>query len=396
MPPHGSCHTPSLSKSGSFSSDPTSRLKAASDQNRVPPPLEQADAQRDLADCLNKIAALHQATRRDYAKAHAKHRDWKAAKEADGDEEGEHIRALIDETCQVARKVKDSDAFAWLPRSEEETTLPRGWLLDNDDLLSRPDVHLALGNPPSGFLDSLSFRDHLVFKFLVCRSFDVEDAAECFLIMRDMFLTYELTFRCDHPDVVAGMRQGVFFTIPQAHPKDGAPIIAQLPRRLRWCEGKHGMTVSEDGRMSTTGMLRAWMYAMMCTVYWAPTTQTHGIVLVNDLEGVGSSNAKSDFMMILAKGIRFAVPLKVKSVLLANEGKFFSMIIWPVVKRAISKKIRDRVHVVGKDYAKCAEFAPAELLPVGTGGARELDSDAARAEMLAGLDMRKSHAPTHG
>ena len=363
----------------------------AGKDDAAPPPPPPPLAVRLLDAAIAEARARHCEERRQFAAGQRRqHRG--------GDDES---------LCAAApylRATDPLDPVGWAPAAATDATLPATWRDVATAVHLPPDV---LGSASVDWLRSLSFPAALLFKWVAALpltpSWSVA-ASTKFLTLRRLCFHHGLRFRVDDPDVAAGLALGVFHTAPVFEPTEGCPVIAQLPRRLRWAEangdaGKPGAAAADASGAASSmpvtpeQMTRAWFYALLAAASTAPTAQTVGLVLLTDCEGAAYANTHSGFMRAV-QGLMQAMPVRVRRVIVGNEPGWFRTLLWPVIRAALSDKMKQRVSVIGAKRRDQGEpilaALPASCVPTGMGGTRDMDSAAAVAEMIAALRMSVS------
>lgn len=112
----------------------------------------------------------------------------------------------------------------------------------------------------------------------------------------------------------------------------------------------------------------------------ATLTQLRGICFLHDLSNVSLSNLDSRIPKLIMEIIMGAFPVRLGAIYIINMPFFFQYILFPVVRLFMSKKLRDRMLLVGNP-AKLTEYFEREQLPVEYGGTLNVDVE----KMISGL-----------
>jgi len=96
----------------------------------------------------------------------------------------------------------------------------------------------------------------------------------------------------------------------------------------------------------------------------------NGLVIVVDASGFGFRHAREITMSRVYMFLQIflgAYPIKYKGFHILNNAYLFDTIL-KVIKQLIPKKLRDRIHLHGTNYASLYEHVPREILPESFGG----------------------------
>jgi hypothetical protein len=249
----------------------------------------------------------------------------------------------------------------WLPRQQgERYTLPKAYR-DESKLNDADYVRQHLFGADKDYWDSVDLHTATLTKFVIVRGLDVESAAVRFLELRKLVLQHNLSFSYYDPGVQNALKTGAFDCVPHMEPTCGRPVICMRPRLIDW--EAHSV---HDGK-------KAWFYAVMTCLTYTPTAQSHGIVICNSMKSASLFTMNSEFRAMLSQGINHALPVRVHRAFIANEPFIFGSIMWPILKNLLSKKIRERMVVVGKVYDAVLADLPAAAVPPEMGGTRAPD-----------------------
>lgn len=291
--------------------------------------------------------------------------------------------SLLDALLKEVPLYKESSPFgaSWIPHAITDTTLLTSWR-EASVLESNPDVVRASLGATLEWLNALSFPDAMMFKFLLARDWDQESATERFLAFRKLIIEYDLTFNGNHPDVQLGFSLGALHMSCPTEPKEGRPVIAILPQKFDW------------EKITTAKMRRAAFYGQLVVCHSTPIAQIKGVVLTNNMANLGYSNVNTEMASFMSTAMSKCLPLRISVGYIANQPWIFGTVVWPIMKRGFSDKIRDRLHVIGEDYKLVLEALPIEIIPRGMGGERVLDGQEGMHQALRCLDLSQ-HRQKH-
>jgi len=128
------------------------------------------------------------------------------------------------------------------------------------------------------------------------------------------------------------------------------------------------------------------LYTIMIEALKDVEVQRSGIVIINDVRGVGLKNLDPAAVKFIMGNVFPAMPVRVGKICLFNPPWVIGHIILPIVLTFLSKKLRGRITVVnGSDTAKLSPFFPSAALPAELGGSMPWDEPTWSAKMIAGL-----------
>ncbi|PRD25656.1 UNVERIFIED_CONTAM: Ttpal [Trichonephila clavipes] len=111
----------------------------------------------------------------------------------------------------------------------------------------------------------------------------------------------------------------------------------------------------------------------------AEYSQICGSSVIFDLSNVTlkklAAMCSTKILSVLARGLQDAWPHRVNGLHMVNEPTFFT-VFYNIFKSMLSKKIRNRFHLHGKDLESLHKFFPVEILPKqlgGTAGEKEFE-----------------------
>jgi hypothetical protein len=307
--------------------------------------LRSVDSAHAHTDMAERVAAALEATRQRVVEVYAQQKEE------------------CTDTAVRAVVFADADPFhpSWLPaEAGADWSLPVTY---RDTTRFRDDAFVTekLLGAHLDFHQSLNIHSALLLKFVLVRRLDVDSAATRFLCFRRLVIEHDLKFTFANHEVQHGLSSNAFHFVPVIEPISHRPCVALYLRRMNY------------ERYSVKALKRAWFFGVMSAICWTPTTQTDGMLLTNSLKDVGLANLNGEFRNFISTAINHALPVRVGAAYLANEPFLFGSVLWPLFKNLLSKKIRSRVKVVGKNYQGVLADLPPQCVPIEMGGERPND-----------------------
>jgi len=201
------------------------------------------------------------------------------------------------------------------------------------------------------------------------RKYDPARGAETLQALEDLKETLELSH--PPPQLAADIASGKV-TNPGGVDEMGRSVIWM---RLRFNNPKESGP-QDMGRLIAKVMLNALENV---------ETQRNGVVLINDMSGIGVKNLSPSTVKYIMGEVLPALPIRVHRILLVRPPWFITRVIFPIVSTFLSKKLKSRIGLIPEvdgRVDKLFEYLPPASVPAEVGGTAAFDMEAWAASML--------------
>jgi hypothetical protein len=117
-------------------------------------------------------------------------------------------------------------------------------------------------------------------------------------------------------------------------------------------------------------LLRRWQVFVMSRLARDPNFQVHGVVLVGNFDSVKLADAKfmarqlrHGRLRLMMHYITACAPARIGGIYIVNQPKFIGL-VWGLMSLFMGKKVRTRVHFLGKNLQVSTNYGSDALLPM--------------------------------
>ncbi|KAG5668865.1 hypothetical protein PVAND_016785 [Polypedilum vanderplanki] len=152
----------------------------------------------------------------------------------------------------------------------------------------------------------------------------------------------------------------------------------------------HGGKLWKPSKVSLNDIFRSIQLSLEAAML-EPMSQINGVSVILDMEGLALSQIvhfTPMFAAMMLEWMQECVPVRIKGVYITNNSYIFN-IVFKIFKPFIGAKLRQRIHFLGNDWEKLADFLGKKCLMKKFNG--ELDAEDVDGKLLADLLGMYSH-----
>eukprot|EP00618_Florenciella_parvula_P007694 CAMPEP_0119468070 /NCGR_PEP_ID=MMETSP1344-20130328/1988_1 /TAXON_ID=236787 /ORGANISM="Florenciella parvula, Strain CCMP2471" /LENGTH=282 /DNA_ID=CAMNT_0007500505 /DNA_START=196 /DNA_END=1044 /DNA_ORIENTATION=- len=210
--------------------------------------------------------------------------------------------------------------------------------------------------------------DEVLLRFLRVMKFNVTKAAARYVAHWDAreewgYGPAPLTYSALPDDVKKATSLG-FLQVPfGVRDKTGRQIVLAYPGRMDW-------SIIEDDNS-----VKHLMWYVMDVALRDEETQKKGVLIINNMAGASRDSMNRNAIQGVLHSLQNLIPVRLGGIRLFNQPWFFSW-IFPVVSMFMKAKLRERIRVLGTDYAALGEWCEPPSIPEQLGGQLAWDHEA--------------------